>query len=313
MQYFLALYEERSVTRAARRLNVVQPAISMQLSKLEDEFGQPLFRRLPKGMVPTPAGDQAYRLFVPILRDILDAKQRLTGHGGEVAGNIAVGVISSVSNNALSECLASFHDKYPAVSVRATGGFTVELLDMVNSGQLDIALINQTQRRTRLPSIELLSEELFLMTSADNPLPLKGPIALQDISRYDLVIPSRRHGLRVIIDDAMGKAGVELLPQMELDELNTIEDFVLSTRFVTILPRIAVKRSLQAGKLVCYPIRPKIARKIVCTYSPRRPLTQAMELLIEEFRQKMQAVPLEPEAPAEAKAKTTSKRKLAQG
>ncbi len=298
MHYFVALYEERSVTRAARRLNVVQPAVSMQLSKLEEEFGQPLFRRLPKGMTPTHAGDQAYRMFVPILRDIQNATQQLTGGAGEISGSLAVGVIASVSSSALSACIASFHARHPKVNVRATGGFTVELLDMVTRGQLDFALINLTDRRTHLPSIDMLEEELFLIAGPDTPVPNGGPVAASDIAAMDLVIPSRRHGLRVIIDDAVGSAGVELLPRMEFDELNTIEDFVIGTRFVTILPRIAVQRSLRAGTLVSYPIRPAITRKIVCAYSPRRPLSQTAELLIEEFRREMKKLPLSPDGHA---------------
>lgn len=295
MQYFVALYEERSVTRAARRLNVVQPAVSMQLSKLEAEFGQPLFRRLPKGMTPTHAGDQAYRLFMPILRDIENAAQRLTGDAGEISGSLAVGAIASVSSSALSACLASFHARYPKVNVRATGGFTVELLDMVNRGQLDFALINLTGRRTHLPSIAMMEEELFLVAAPETPVADGRPIAAADIAAMDLVIPSRRHGLRVIIDNAMASAGVDLLPRMEFDELNTIEDFVIGTRFVTILPRIAVQRALRAGVLVSYPIRPAITRKIVCAYSPRRPLGQTADLLIEEFRREMTKLPFAPE------------------
>lgn len=299
MQYFVALYEEGSVTRAARRLNVVQPAVSMQLSKLEEEFGQPLFRRLPKGMTPTPAGEQAYRLFVPILRDLRNATQELTGDASEVAGSIAIGMIASVSSNAFSDCLVSFHAKYPNVSVRATGGFTVELLEMVNQGQLDFALINQSTKRAYLPSIDMLEEELFLIAAAGTKVPVRSPVPASEIAAMDLVIPSRRHGLRGVLDEAMATAAVEILPRMECDELNTIEDFVLSTGFVTILPRIAVQRSLHAGLLVAYPIRPAISRKIVCAYSPRRPLSNAAELMIAELRRKMTELPFSPSPPGE--------------
>jgi len=65
LKYFTCLYEEGSVTRAAQRLNIVQPALSMQIAKLEEELGQTLFERSSKGMHPTEAGDQAYRLFMP--------------------------------------------------------------------------------------------------------------------------------------------------------------------------------------------------------------------------------------------------------
>lgn len=300
MAYFVALYEEGSVTRAARRLNVVQPAVSMQLSKLEDELGQPLFRRVPKGMIPTHAGEQAYALFLPILRDLEDARQQLVDLGGAVAGNISVGVIASVSNNALSECLASFHAKYPKVSVRATGGFTTELKEMVERGELDLAVINQADRRARLPSVEIMREDLFLIGAAPSLAALAPPVPLARLADLDMVVPSRRHGLRGIIDDAMDRAGAELRPRMEFDEIATIEDFVQRTGFLTLLPRIAVHRALAAGTLACHATAPSISRRIVCVHNPRRPLSPAADLLIREFKERMR-FPMLDDPPAAAR------------
>ena len=66
IQYFVCLYEERSVTRAARRLNVVQPALSMQINRLEKRLGTDLFERTARGMIPTSAGETMYRIYLPI-------------------------------------------------------------------------------------------------------------------------------------------------------------------------------------------------------------------------------------------------------
>ena len=84
IQYLVAMYEEGSVTQAARRLNIVQPAISQQLSKLEAELGQQLFHRTPKGMVPTKAGESAYKMLRPILQEIEFARHELSVGKGSV-------------------------------------------------------------------------------------------------------------------------------------------------------------------------------------------------------------------------------------
>ena len=67
MQYFLCLAEEKNVTRAARQLNIVQPALSMQIAKLEEELGRQLFVRGSKGMTPTEHATHMYALFLPVL------------------------------------------------------------------------------------------------------------------------------------------------------------------------------------------------------------------------------------------------------
>src|SRR5690606_26543869 len=105
LQYFVAMYEEGSVTRASRRLNIVQPAISQQLAKLEEELGTSLFNRTPRGITPTPTGDDAYRHFLPILHELERARQELSADNDSVKGHVSIGVVASVAHHALSDTL----------------------------------------------------------------------------------------------------------------------------------------------------------------------------------------------------------------
>lgn len=283
MQYFAALFEEGSVTRAARRLHVVQPAISMQISKLEDELGQKLFYRTPKGMVPTAAGRQAYARLRPLLREFQAVHDEIVGFGGRVAGHISIGVIASVSNDALSECLENFCDKYPDVSLSVTGGYTTDFLQMLEMGKLDIAIINQTAARRSVGATEVLQEDLALVASANNPCRFDQPVGLREIACMDIVIPSIRHGLRTIIDDAATRVGVRLQPKLEFDELKVVVDFVQHTRYLSILPPIAIRRALASGQLRQFRIAPRITRNIVCVHNHKRELTEPARRFIAEF------------------------------
>lgn len=283
IQYLVALFEERSVTRAARRLNVVQPAVSMQIAKLEEELGRPLFRRMPKGMMPTEAGIEAYRHFSKVLADIRLARDHLASLGDRVAGHVSVGVIASVSNNALSDCLGSYCARYPEVSLRITGGYTADFIEMVRSGELDLAIINHVRRRVGLSMKRLVREELVLVMAAARQMQAQEPVSLAEIAAMKLVVPSTRHGLRGIIDDMADQAGVFLRPHLEFDELKTIEEFVTGSDYVTILPPIAIRRSLELAGLVARPIVPRIVRDIVAVYDPRRGLSRAADLLVAEL------------------------------
>lgn len=287
LAYLTALYEEGSVTKAARRLNVVQPAVSQQIQKLEDELQQPLFQRTPKGMIPTPAGEDAYRHFLPILRNLETAKLELTSGKGEIKGHVSVGVIASVASHALSETLISFAAKYPQVTIWSTGGYTVDLLEMLRTGKLDIAIINQARRKSPIPAIPILEENMEMVFSANNPAEFGSRITLSNLARQDLVLTSTRHGLRGVIDDITAAYGTHLQPRHEIDEINTIEDFIENSNFVTILPKIAVHRTLATGRLKSVPIKPPISRSIVCAVNRTRPLAKAAELFINELRDNM--------------------------
>ena len=129
IQYFIALFEDGSVTRAAKRLNIVQPALSMQIAKLEDELHQQLFERGAHGMAPTAAGRLMYRLFLPIMRDLTHARQQLVQRDEVVTGHVSIGLIASVTESVLADSLSRFHARYPHVEVTVSDGYTATFID----------------------------------------------------------------------------------------------------------------------------------------------------------------------------------------
>jgi LysR family nitrogen assimilation transcriptional regulator len=290
IQYFIALFEDGSVTRAAKRLNIVQPALSMQIGRLEDELNQKLFDRGAHGMTPTAAGRQMYRLFLPITRDLAHARQQMQQHDEVVTGHISIGLIASVTESVLADSLSRFHASYPHVEVTVADGYSATLIDWVSGGQLDAALINKPRAHLSLDSHPLLDEEMVLATSTLRGPDLPHSIELAQLPELELVLPTKRHGLRGVLDMAAQNEDLLLTPRFEIDVLSTIVKLVESTRFATILPRIVVERSVRLGTLRVYPIlAPRIVRHIICVSHPRRPLSAGANALIaiitDELRQ----------------------------
>lgn len=290
LKYFTCLYEEGSVTRAAQRLNIVQPALSMQIARLEEELGQTLFERSSKGMTPTEAGEQAYRLFMPVLGQILEARQTLINRSGEIGGRVSAGLIASATNNALANTLAYFVEHHTEVELCVTSGYSQELIEKVLAGVLDFAVINQSFQQDSLLGHDILDEELLLATGAANRLNGPLPLPLASLPGLKLVLPSRRHGLRMVIDQRLASLGLEVTPQLEVDDLAVIEDFLRRSDWVSLLPATVLHRGLHEGALRAYPLAaPGITRRMVCVYDPRRPLTPAAMLFIEVIGKNMMA------------------------
>jgi LysR family nitrogen assimilation transcriptional regulator len=101
INYFIALFEEGSVTKAAHRLHVVQPAVSMQISRLERELGQKLFERTPRSMVPTAAGRTLHRLVLPVVRNLSVAHEQMARLSGVVSGSVTMGIPTSLATSLL--------------------------------------------------------------------------------------------------------------------------------------------------------------------------------------------------------------------
>jgi LysR family transcriptional regulator, nitrogen assimilation regulatory protein len=284
IQYFLALVEDGSMTQAAKRLNVVQPTLSMQIAKLEEELGQRLFERRRQGMVPTTAGRLMYRLFTPILRDMEAARAQLVQRSEVVTGHVSLGLLSSLAESVLPEALLRFNAAYPHVEVTVSVGYSTHLVDWVSNGQVDAAIINKPRGKLSLVAEPLAEEDMLLVAGKLTGPSLPPSIRLARLPELelDLVLPTRRHGLRGILDTAAQQEDVVLTPKFEVDVLGAIVRLVESSGFVTILPRVVVQRAVNDGALrVCPILSPRIVRQVVRVSHPRRPLSAAAHALVD--------------------------------
>jgi LysR family transcriptional regulator, nitrogen assimilation regulatory protein len=278
IQYFICLFEEGTVTRAARRLNIVQPALSMQIAKLEEGLGQQLFERTKQGMVPTAAARQMYRLFLPIMRDFSHARDQVMCTDGEINGHVNIGLIASITEGVLAETLSAFSAKHPNVGVTVADGYSTTLTDWVSGGQIDAAIINKPRRHLSLNVEHIVDEDLVLITSARHSAALPASLTLRQIPALGLVLvlPTRQHGLRGVIDSFAQHEDVDLAPTFEVDSLVTTVKLVERTQLATILPRIAVHQRLADGSLQSHAIvSPRLIRQVVSISHPRRPLSPA--------------------------------------
>jgi LysR family nitrogen assimilation transcriptional regulator len=278
IQYFICLVEEGSITRAAHRLNIVQPALSMQIAKLEKACGKRLFDRCKQGMVPTAAARHMYRAFLPVMRDFSHAHDQVMHADGEISGQVNIGLITSLTDGVLAETLSEFSTRYPTVDVTVAEGYSRTLTDWVSGGQLDAAIINKPRGNLSLNIEPIVDEDLVLITSALHPVRLPSRLTLKQIPslKLALVLTSRFHGLRAILDSFARHDDVDLEPALQVDSLEATIKLVEQSQFAAILPRIAVQRRLSSGTLQARSIESsRLIRQVVVISNPRRPLNSA--------------------------------------
>jgi LysR family nitrogen assimilation transcriptional regulator len=282
MQYFLCLAQEGSVTRAARQLNLVQPALSMQIAKLERSLGKQLFYRASRGMSLTPAGEALAARIAPIMTDIDRVRDEIAQIDGKVSGRVSLGMITSVAQSTLPASSAAIAAKYPEIHLLVCEGYSDTMLEWVTAGQLDIAIVNSPAPRLTPTSRHILDEEMLLAHGAGNKLALPKVVSFDRLDGLDLVIPSRRHGLRRILDDAAAEAGFNLKPRLEIDTLSAICEVVATTDLVTVLPGIVLHSTLAAGRIRARRLRdPSIIRSVAWVTNPRRSVTAAMTAVLD--------------------------------
>ncbi|CAM3333706.1 LysR family transcriptional regulator [Mycobacterium intermedium] len=229
LEYFLAVADNLSFTRAARQLNVVQSGVSATIKALERELGAELFVRHPTGTALTPAGQELR----PHARATLDAaraaKDAVNATRGAVRGAVTVGTLTSITVIDLPALLAELHRRHPEVLVqlRAASAGSAGLARQLRDGDLDIAFLvftgaPPTDLRARL----VAAVPLLLVVPAGHPLASRGEVPLSALAGLPFVDSPPGYGTRAVVDKAFAAAGVERTVTIEVADLGTAAGYI---------------------------------------------------------------------------------------
>lgn len=175
LENFKAIYEDGSVSAAARRLFIAQPALSNQLRAFEAELGVPLFERKSSALCPTAAGHALYRRAVQILSVVHASEQEMLQYRSGVKGVIRLGVVSSGGYALLTSDIHAFRARFPSIRFEIFDRNTYALRPMLQAGLIDMAIV-RTPFDCEGLRVHLLEGELMAAVSLEpfssNSLPL---------------------------------------------------------------------------------------------------------------------------------------------
>ena len=282
VRYFVALYEEQSVTRAASRLNVVQPAVSTQIRNLESEFGVMLFERTPHGVFPTGIARTLYPTCVRILEALAAARRTLEDASGKVTGTVTIGVPPSMAQGLLSEYLVVFNAAHPNIHVRCYEGYSGHLLDWLRQGILDFAIVNSASNDPRLKTRALWTEDLIVAWHEGPDHAVGNGFPARDLLNFKLILTTTGNYLRALIDAELAHLGSGVLPTLEVDSLTAVLQMLKTPGWATIVPEMALWGSREAAGLSSARlIEPSIRRSLLAVFHPVKELSLAGEKFIE--------------------------------
>jgi DNA-binding transcriptional LysR family regulator len=247
LEYFVAVAEERSFTRAAARLHVVQSGVSAAVKALEHELDAALLDRTSKRVELTDAGTA----LLPRARATLDAARSARDAVDEVRGglrgSLRIGTLTAIPVLDLPALLGDFHRAHPEVTLQlmVSPRGTAGLLDALTGGNLDLALVSVPGRPPAGVRVrQLLWRRLDLVVPADHRLAGRAPVRVEDLADEPFVDFPIGYGNRVVVDRAFAAAGVARHVAIEVTDLSAGADFVRQGLGVAILPRFAVPESL---------------------------------------------------------------------
>jgi DNA-binding transcriptional LysR family regulator len=160
----VAVADAGSVTRAARLLHLVQPAVTRQIRSLEEELGVPLFDRTRQGMVPTTAGQALIGRARRALHELELARTEIRPPGaGEVTGIVRVGLLESVLDVLAEPLVTAVARRHPGIELRVLTAYSGHLRDWLDSGDIDLSLLYNLDDTSSLTVVPLLREPLWAL------------------------------------------------------------------------------------------------------------------------------------------------------
>ncbi len=297
---FCALHEERNIRRASERLCIVQPALTVQLRRIEDRLGMVLFKRSSRGIRPNHAADRLYALLHPPLTQLLHSSQSLsrTSRGGP-APKLRVGLMPLVDEDSTSAVsVARALDRcarvMPGQRMEVTEAFSARLVRWLRDGRVDLVVIDQPFDDPDLAFETIATDRLAVIVDSASDLLPPGPVGLEQLRTLPLVLPSLGNGLRRLLVEHGRRLGWTLQPQIEIDSIATILSLLKTTRYATVLPVGAVHLSRDRRQISVHEIHsPRLLRAICVGRRRREPHGEAAIALIEALREAFAA--LEPD------------------
>ena len=249
MHYALTLAETGHFGRAAERCHITQPALSQQIRQIEEFCGAPLFERLGRSVRPTPIG----REFTERARGVLEQAQLLEdflrGAQGRPTRPLRFGLIPTIAPSLSPEIYPALQAELPDLQFTAHESRTDALLDGLEDGSIDLALIASTPpgHRTRLTLAPLFADEFVLATAGDAAG--DGPVPMAMIESDRMLLLDEGHCFR---DQAIAACGLDAAGSRRAfaaTSLSTIVEFVANGQGITLLPEIALKKEAVGDRI----------------------------------------------------------------
>jgi LysR family transcriptional regulator, nitrogen assimilation regulatory protein len=277
IRYFIRVVDTGSLSRAATSLRLSQPALGLQIRKLERELGCPLLFRHSRGIVPTEDGRTIYDRFVSILREIDDTPQYVSSRSGPVQGPVALGVTASMGLALVPALVALAASELPKVQLRLVDGVSDDILSGVESGDFELGISGMRRDNGHLSCEPLMVEDVFLIVPRGHHAASDRPIRLAEVARYPLVLPTTNHPIRQLFDEQLRKNNLTVEPQFELDSVILRKEMVLQSGKLTVLPFSAMHYEIANGSVYARAIeKPRVSHTMHLVSSARRPPTHAM-------------------------------------
>lgn len=248
LKLFESVYRNSSYTRAAEELHLTQPAVSIQIKRLENQVGLPLFEQVGKKIFPSMAGKAVYEASLDILNRVSSLKNSIEEIKGVVKGSLQMSVVST-AKYFMPHLLGKFLKDYPEVEPRLKFTNRARVVERLMSNKDDFVVMGQIPSGERLESYPFLENIIVAVAPPDHPLANRKKISLKRLIKERFLQREPGSGTRMAFNKMLEQKGLQLEPYMELGSSEAIKQGVMAGLGLAVLSLHSLCLERDAGKL----------------------------------------------------------------
>lgn len=286
LRVFHTVVQQQSLTRAAVVLGVPQPAISRQISKLEDECGGRLFNRTGRGVTLTQLGESVLPGVVSLLKEADELSAQVQEGARLPAGEVRLGALPSLYMVVMVPLFFELRKTFPAIRLQIFEGSAGQIDQWLANGFIDLGLPYRYGKVHRADVDPLVQISSYVMGAPGSELTTESTVRFAALAGHPLVLPGAPSAVRLTLDQMAKQAGITLNVAIEADSTQIQKAVARLGGAYTVLPVHAAIEEVEAGTLYASQIvEPEFNRTIVLGATAARPASRATRQVASMIRE----------------------------
>jgi DNA-binding transcriptional LysR family regulator len=253
LEIFLKICQNQSITKAAEELHLTQPAVSIQLKNLQNQFDIPLTEVIGRKLYVTDFGKEVAKMAENIIFQAHEIAHKSKAFKGELIGKLKISVVST-GKYVIPYFLATFLKKNPGVALKLDVTNKVKVLENIANNEVDFSLVSVLPTDMNIDNLELLQNKLYLVTGKNSHYPKK-KYDVSILEELPIIYREKGSGTRYTMERYFESKGILLRKQMELTSNEAVKQAIIAGLGSSIMPLIGLKNEIYTGDLKIIPVK----------------------------------------------------------
>lgn len=253
LRTFLKITQTQSITKAAEELHLSQPAVSIQLKNLQDQFDIPLTEVVGRKLFITDFGKEIAVAAENILNQVHAINYKTLAHKGKLAGRLKISIVST-GKYVMPYFLNGFLQQHEGVELLLDVTNKAKVLDSLEKNEVDFSLVSVLPENMQIEKTELMQNKLYVVSDNKHSFPLK-QYDKSIFEKIPLIYREPGSGTRQTMEKYIHRNNLPVRKKMELTTNEAVKQAVIAGLGCSIMPLIGIKNELQNGELQIIPVK----------------------------------------------------------